>query len=170
MSRTQTGAPLASPPHRTSLLLSYMLPPFPRSSTSIPISPTPSGGSIPPPENCRWWKTTFVPSTRMKRPPSAVSHTPRRPAPSAPQSPQPPTSVAYSLSYPGTSLRLGAPNLGPHVEQTCHTGGTGGGVDFPPPGLLFCSEGIGDQIVPGGLSVSTLSLGIPPQVTSIGQG
>ena len=76
----------------------------------------------------------------------------------------------YSLSYPGTSLRLGAPNLGPHVEQTCHTGGTGGGVDFPPPGLLFCSEGIGDQIVPGGLSVSTLSLGIPPQVTSIGQG
>ena len=28
--------------------------------------------------------------------------------------------------------------------KICNTGGNGGGVDYPPPGLLLCTEGVGD--------------------------
>ena len=56
------------------------------------------------------------------------------------------------------------------MGQTCHTGGTGGEVDLPLPGLLFCPECVGMQSVPGGFSARTLSIGIPPQGTSLGQG
>ena len=56
------------------------------------------------------------------------------------------------------------------MGQICNTGVTGGGVDPPPIGLLCCSEGVGEKIAPGGLALSTLSLGIPPKVTSIGKG
>ena len=107
---TQTGAPLAPPPHRTSPSFSYPLPTFPIFLPAVPIFPTPSRGSVPPPANWRQWTTTLVPSTGTKRPPSAVSHTPRRPAPYDPPSPQPPTSFASSPSRSGTSLNLGAPD------------------------------------------------------------
>ena len=56
------------------------------------------------------------------------------------------------------------------MGQTCHTGGTGGGVDSPPPSLLCYTEGVNEKIVTGGFSVRTLSLSIPPQGTSIGKG
>ena len=55
------------------------------------------------------------------------------------------------------------------MEQTCHTGGTRDGADSLLPGLLFCPEGVGEKILPGGLSARTLSLGIPPKGISIGQ-
>ena len=54
--------------------------------------------------------------------------------------------------------------------QTFHTGNNGGGVDYPPPGLLCCPKGVGEKSALGGLSVRILSIGIPPQGTSIGQG
>ena len=57
----------------------------------------------------------------------------------------------------------------PPVGQTFHTGGYGGGVDYPPPGLLCYTEGVGEKSEPGGLSVRALSLGIPLQGTSIWQ-
>ena len=56
------------------------------------------------------------------------------------------------------------------MGQTCHNEGTGGGFDSPPPGLLCCPKGVGEKSAPVGLSVNTLSLGIPSQVTSTGQG
>ena len=87
MYQNQTGALLAPPPHRTFPSFSYPLLPFPRSLPAIPIFPTPSRGSVPPPSNCRQWMKTFVPSTGINRPLSAVSHTPIRPVPSAPPSP-----------------------------------------------------------------------------------
>ena len=74
MSRTQTGAPIVPPPHITSPLFSYPLPPFPRSSSAVPILPAPSGGSVPPLANCCQWTTTFVPSTGKNIPPSVVYH------------------------------------------------------------------------------------------------
>ena len=57
----------------------------------------------------------------------------------------------------------------PPVGQTCHTGDTRGGVDFPPTGLLCCPEGVDEQIAPIGLSLRTLSLGIPQQDTLTGK-
>ena len=56
------------------------------------------------------------------------------------------------------------------MGQNFHTGGTGGGVYSPPPGLLCCPKGVSEQSEPVGLFARTLSLGIPPQGTSIGQG
>ena len=167
MSRTQTGAPLAPLPHKTFLLFSYPLPPFPRSSPTIPIFPDPSRGSVPPPYNHRRRKTTFVTGTGTKIPLPAVSHTPRRTSPYVPTSPQQPTYAASSPSRSSTLLKSVAPNLGPSVGQTCHTEGTGGGADSSPPGLLCFSEVVGEKSVPGVFSVRTMSLGIPPQGTSI---
>ena len=109
-SPTQTGARLATPPHRTSPSFSYPIPPLPRSSPAFPISPAPSGGSIPPPENNRQWTTTFVRDIKTKRPPSAVSHTTRRTSPYAPPSTQQPTSITSSPSYSGIFFNLGAPD------------------------------------------------------------
>ena len=143
---------------------------LPKIFSSHPHLPAPSGGSVPTLANCCRWTTTFVPSIKKKRPPSAVSHTPLRPAPYAPPSPQLPTSIASSPSCASTSLKSCAPDIGPPVEKTCHTGGTGDGVDSPPPGWLCCPESVGEKSVPGGFSVRTLSIGIPPQGTSIGQG
>ena len=108
-SRTQTEAPLAPPPHKTSLPFSYTLLPFTRSSPSVPIYPTPSGGSVPPPASRCRRTTTFVPGTGTNRPPSAVSHTPIRPSPGNPPSPQQPTYIVYSLSCAGTFLSLVRP-------------------------------------------------------------
>ena len=104
-SRTQTGAPLAPPPHRTSPLFSYTLPPVPRYSSSVPIFTSTSGGYIPLPTNRRQWTTTFVPGIGMKRPLSAVYHTPRRLAPSITPSPRPETSFTSSLYRSSTLLR-----------------------------------------------------------------
>ena len=36
------------------------------------------------------------------------------------------------------------------MGQTCHTGGTWGGVDSPPTGLLCCLKVVGEQSAPGG--------------------
>ena len=55
------------------------------------------------------------------------------------------------------------------MGQTCHNGGTGGRFDSPPPVLLCCPKGVAEKSSPRGLSVRTLSLGIPPQGTSTGQ-
>ena len=66
MSWTQTGAPLAPLSHRTSLLFSYLLPPFPRSLPDVPILPVLSGVSVPPPTNCCQWTTTFFSRYRNK--------------------------------------------------------------------------------------------------------
>ena len=166
---TQIGTPIAPQLHRTSPPYSYLLPPFLRYSSAVPIFPAPSGGSVPPPANCCQWTIAFVQSNGTKRPTTAVSHTPRRPAPYFPPSPQPSTSFTSSPTRNGTSLKSGVPYLGPTVEQTCNTGGTGGGVDSTPPVLLYCPEVFGRKSVPRGFSVRTLSLSIPPQVTSIGQ-
>ena len=87
----------------------------------------------------------------------------------SPLPPQPSTSFASSPSRSVTSLRLGVPYWRPPVEQTCHTGGTGGGVDSPPPVLLCCLEGVIRKIVPLGFSMRTLSPCIPPQGASIGK-
>ena len=133
-SRTQAGATLAPMPHRTLPSFSYLLPTFPRSSPAVPILPTHYGGFIPHPANHIQWTTTFVPSTGTKRPPSAVLHTPRRPAPYYHPSPQLATYFASYLSRAATYIKSGVPDLGPPVEQTCHTGVIGGGVDSPPPG------------------------------------
>ena len=92
-SRTLTRALLAPLPHRTSPTFSYPLLPFPRSSPAVPIFHAPSGGSVPPSASRHWRTTTFVPGTGTKRPPSSVSHIPRRPSPPVPPSPQRPTSV-----------------------------------------------------------------------------
>ena len=81
-----------------------------------------------------------------------------------------PESAAFSLTCSDTSLMSGAPNWVPRVGQTWHNGVTRGEVDSPPPGLICCPEGVGDQIAPGGLSVSKLSPDIPPQGTATGQG
>ena len=43
------------------------------------------------------------------------------------------------------------------------------GVDSLLLGLLFCLEGVGEKIIPKGLSARTLRLRIPPQGTSISQ-
>ena len=67
-------------------------------------------------------------------------------------------------------MMLGVPNGLPPVGKTCHTGGTGGGIDSPPPGLICCTEGVGEQNASGGFSVRTIHHGIPPQVTSAGHG
>ena len=56
------------------------------------------------------------------------------------------------------------------MGKTCHTGGTKVVVDYPPPGLICCPKVVSEKSVPGGLSVRKLSLIIPPQGTSIGQG
>ena len=117
MSWTQKGVPIAPPPHRPSSSFSYPLSTFPIYSPSVPIFPATSGGSFPPPVNNRLWTTTSVPSTVMRRPPSAVSHTSRRPASSDPLSTQPTTSVTSSPFRSGTSLNLGEPDWGPPVEQ-----------------------------------------------------
>ena len=109
-SQTQTGAPLAPPPHITSPQFSYTIPPFPISLSAIPIFPVPSIGSIPPPANCCQWTTMPVPSTGTKRPPSVVSYTPIIPAPYVPLSPQLATSFASSPSRAGTLLKLGVTN------------------------------------------------------------
>ena len=98
-----------------------------------------------------------------------VSHKSRRPVPYYTQSPQPLTSVASSPSLAGTLMKSGAPDWGPPVEQTCQIGGTGGGVDSPPPGWLWFTEDVVEKSVPRDLSVRTLSLGIPPQGPSIGK-
>ena len=65
---------------------------------------------------------------------------------------------------------VGCDRLRASCGKTCPTGGIGGGVDSPPPGWLFCPEGVGNKSLPVGFSVRTLFLGIPPQVTSIGPG
>ena len=65
---------------------------------------------------------------------------------------------------------LGAHDLVPTAGQTFHTGGTGGGVDYPPTGLICWPEGVGDKIPPGGLSVRKLSPRISPHGTSTGKG
>ena len=169
-SQTQTGAPLAPPPNRTSPPLSCLLPTFSISSPAVPVFPTPYGGSVPPPVNRRQWTTTFFLSTITKKPPSVVSYTARRPASSALPYPLPSTSFASSPSRASTSLKLDVPGWGPPVEQTFHSGSTGGGVDFHPTGWLFWTEGFGSKILPEVFSVRALSLGIPPQGTSIGQG
>ena len=122
-----------------------------------------------PPEVPFHRQTIIVGGTRTKRLPSAVFHMPRRPSPSVPLSPQQPTAIASSLSRASTSLKLGAPGLGPSLGQTCHTGRTRGGFDSPPPRLLYCPEGVGEKRSLGFFSVRTLSLGIPSQGTSIGK-
>ena len=53
--------------------------PFPRSSTVVPIFPVPSRGSIPPPSSRCRRSTTCILGTGIKRPPSVVSHKPKRP-------------------------------------------------------------------------------------------
>ena len=59
---TQIEAPLAPPPHKTSLPFTYPLPPSPKYFPVVPIFPALSVGSFPPPAN-RWRRTTtFVPS------------------------------------------------------------------------------------------------------------
>ena len=55
------------------------------------------------------------------------------------------------------------------MGQTFHTGGTGDGVDSPPPGLLFYPKGVREKSEPRGLSVRMLSLCIPSQGASTGQ-
>ena len=110
MSRTQKEAPLTPLPHRTSPWLSYLLPPFPRASTSVPIFPAPSGGSVPPPANRRRRTKTFVPGNGTKRPPSAVFHMPGRTSPPVTPSPQQPTSVSSSTPHAGTLMKSGAPD------------------------------------------------------------
>ena len=44
------------------------------------------------------------------------------------------------------------------MVQTCHTGGTGGGVDYPHPGLLCCPEGVGEKSTHGGLYARTVEV------------
>ena len=166
-SRTQTGVPLTPLTHRSPLSLSYPLTNFPRSSPSVPIFSTTSGGSFPPPSNRCRRTATFVPGTGTKRPPSAVSHILGRPSPPVPLSPKQQTYVSSSTSHSGTLLKLGAPNWWPPVGKTCHTGVTGGWVGSPPPWLLCCPEGAGRKSAPGGLSVRKLYLRIPPQSTSM---
>ena len=56
------------------------------------------------------------------------------------------------------------------MGQICHTGATGGGVYSPPTGLLCCPKGVSDQSSPRGFYARKLSLVIPPQGTSFGQG
>ena len=141
-SLTQIESLLAPPPHKISPPFSYPLHPSPKSLPVVPTFPSPSVCSVPPPANSCWRKTTFVPSNWTKELPSAVSHMPRRPSPSVPLYPQQPASVASSPSRADTSLMSGLPDWLPPVEQTCHTGGTGGGFDLPPTGLLCCPEGV----------------------------
>ena len=169
-SRTQTGAPLSPPPHKTSPPFSYLLPPFPISLPDVPIFPAPSAGSVPLTANILRRMKTLVPGTRKNILQSVVSHTLRRTSPYVPPYLQQPTSVASSPSRSVTFMKLGATDWGPLVGQTCHTGGTRGGVYSPPPGLLCCNEAVSEQISPVGLSVRTMSLRIPPQVTSIAIG
>ena len=83
-SMTQTEVPLAPPPHKISLTLSYLLPPSPKVSSVIPTFLTPSVGSVPPPPNCCQKTKMFVPSTRTKELPSEVYHTPMITSPSVP--------------------------------------------------------------------------------------
>ena len=128
-SRTQTGSQRVPPPYITSLTLSYHIPPFPRSLPAVPIFPASSGGSDTLLANCCRWTTKVIPSTRMKIPPSMVSHMPIRPSPSDPLFPQLTTSVASSPSCIITLLNFGAHNWGPPLRQTYHTGGTGVGAD-----------------------------------------
>ena len=142
---TQTESPLAPPPHKISLMFSNLLPPFPKSSLVVHTFPSPSVGSVSPPDNRLQRTTTFFPSTWIEKLPSAVSHTPRRTSPSVPLYPQQPASVASSPTRADTLMMSGAPDWMTHVVQTCHTGGTRGGVDSPPPGLLCCTEGVSDK-------------------------
>ena len=66
-------------------------------------------------------------------------------------------------------MMSGEPGWVPPAGKTCHTGGTWGGVDFPPTWLLWFYEGAGEQSAPVGLSVRKLFPGISPQETSNGQ-
>ena len=76
---TQIEAPLAPLPHKTSQMFSYPLPPFPKYFPAVPIFPAPSWGSVPPLSSICWRTKTSTLGKWMKEPPSAVTHTPRRP-------------------------------------------------------------------------------------------
>ena len=106
------------------------------------------------------WK--IDPSTWIKVLRSAAFHMLIKPSPSVPLYLQQPTSVASSRTGTNTYMMLGAPDLVPPVRQTYHTGVTGGGVDSPPPGLLFYPKSVSGQSSSGGLSVRMLTPGIPP--------
>ena len=127
-SQTQTGAPLTPLTHRNSLRLSYMLPPLPRASPSVPIFSAPSEGSVPPPANCRWRTTTFVPGNVTKRPPSEVFHMTGRTSPPVPPYPQQPTYISSSTPHTGTLTKSGATDWGPTVKKYVTLGSPGVGL------------------------------------------
>ena len=88
---------------------------------------------------------------------------------SVPPSLQQPTPVASSLTRANTYLRSGVPDWVPPVGQTCNNGVNGGGIDYPPPGLICSPESVGGQSASGGFSVITLTPGILPHGNSTKQ-
>ena len=82
------------------------------------------------------------------------------------------TNILYHFlpSRVSISLKSGAPYWVRPVGKKCHTGGNGGGIDSPTPGLLCCPEGVGGKSEPGGLSMMTLTPGTTPQGIPMGQG
>ena len=81
------------------------------------------------------------------------------------------SNLLHFLSVPRRHIaEVGCDQLRASCRKKGHTGGTGGGSDYPPPGRLCCLEGVGRKSVPRGLYARTLSLGTPPHGTSIGQG